>query len=70
MRKVNVKPYECDKTDMDKDLIEDKLCQIIDQFNERKIMFLKFYSILLNKIRPFFEGNGRHRKILFANDDK
>ena len=55
---------------MDKDLIEDKLCQIIDQFNERKIMFLKFYSILLNKIRPFFEGNGRHRKILFANDDK
>ena len=54
MRKVNVKPYECDKTDMDKDLIEDKLCQIIDQFNERKIMFLKFYSILLNKIRPFF----------------
>ena len=28
----------------------------------------KFYSILLNKIHPFYDGNGRTCKILFAND--
>ena len=38
---------------MDKELIEDKLYQIIDQFNERKITSTNFYSILLNKIHPF-----------------
>ena len=48
---------------------EDKLYQIIDQFNERKIISAKFYSILLNKICPFYDGNGRMCKILFANDD-
>ena len=31
---------------MGKELIEDKLYQIIDQFNERKISRTKFYSIL------------------------
>ena len=31
---------------MDKELIEDKPYQIIDQFNERKITSTKFYSIL------------------------
>ena len=54
---------------MDKDLIEDKRDQIIDQLNERKITTRKFYSILFNKIHPFYDGNGRARKILFANDD-
>ena len=68
-RKPNVKPYGFDKTYMDKELIGDKLYQIIDQFNERKIMSTKFYSILLNKIHPFYDGNGRMCKILFANDD-
>ena len=34
---------------MDKDLTEDKLCQVIDQFNERKVTPVKFYSILLNE---------------------
>ena len=34
------------------DLIEDKLYQVIDQFNERKIPPLTFYSILLNEINP------------------
>ena len=29
---------------MDKDLIEDKFCQIIDQLNERKSTSKKFYS--------------------------
>ena len=53
---------------MDKELIEDKLHQIIDQFNERKITSTKFYSILLSKIHPFYDGNGRTCQILFAND--
>ena len=69
LRKVNVKPYGSNKMDTDKELIEDKLYQIIDQFNERKITSTKFYSILLNKIHPFYDGNGRTCKILFANDD-
>ena len=54
---------------MDKELIENKLFQVIDQFNERKITSTKFYSILLNKIHLFYDGNGRTCKILFANDD-
>ena len=54
---------------MDKELIEDKFYQITDQFNERKITSTKFYSILLNKIHPFYDGNGRTCEILFANDD-
>ena len=69
LRKVCVKPYGFDKIHMDKELIEDKLYQIIDQFNERKITSTKFYSILLNKIHPFYDGNGKTCKILFANDD-
>ena len=40
---------------MDKELIEDKLYQIINQFNYRKITSTKFYSIILNKIRPFYD---------------
>ena len=70
LRKVNAKSYGLDKIYMDKDLIEDKLYQIIDQFNERKITPLKFYSILLNEMHPFYDGNGRTCEILFANDDK
>lgn len=31
--KVNVKPYECDKMYVDKDLIEDKWYQLLDKFN-------------------------------------
>ena len=68
-RKVNVKPYGFDKMYMNKELIDDKLYQIIDQFNERKITSTKFYLILLNKIHPFYDGNGRTCKILFTNDD-
>ena len=55
---------------MDKDLIEDKLYWIIDQFNEKKITPTKFYSILLNEIHPFSYGNGRTCKTLFATEDK
>ena len=46
------------------DLIEDKLYQVIDQFNERKIPPLTFYSMLLNEINPFYDGNGWTSKIL------
>ena len=69
LRKINVKPYGFDEMYMDKQLIEYKLHQIIDQYNERKITFTKFYSILLNKIHPFYDGNAKTYKILFANDD-
>ena len=48
LRKVNAS-HIFDTMYMDKELIEDKLYQIIDQFNERKITSTKFYSILLNK---------------------
>ena len=69
LRKLNVKPYEFDKMYMDNELIEDKLYQITDQFTERKFTSIKFYSILLNKLHPFYYGNGKTCKILFANDD-
>ena len=38
-----VKPNKYDKMYMDKDLIEDKLYEIIDQFNERKINHRDFF---------------------------
>ena len=44
--KFSVKRYGFDKMYIDKELIEDKLCQIIDQFNE----IANFYSLLLSKI--------------------
>ena len=43
LRKVNVKPYGFDKMYTDKELIENKLYQIIDQFSERKITSTKLY---------------------------
>ena len=68
-RKVNVKPYGFDKIYMDKELIEDKLYQIIDQSSERKITSIKFYSILLNKTQAFYDENGTTWEIMFANHD-
>ena len=53
LRKVDVKPYGFDKMYIDKELIKDRLCQIIDQFNERKITSKMFYFILLNKYIHF-----------------
>lgn len=35
---------------MDKDFMEDKLFQLINQFNERKINYRDFYFILHNNI--------------------
>ena len=40
--KVNVNPYGFDKMYMDKDLIEDKLYEMKDKFNEMKIMLVMF----------------------------
>ena len=57
--KVNVKSHGSDKMYMNKELIEDKLYQTIDQFNKRKITSTKLYLILLNKIYQFYDGNGR-----------
>ena len=57
LRKVNVKPYRFDEMYMSKDLMEDKLYQIINQFSERKITPVKFHSILLNKIYPVYVEN-------------
>ena len=59
LRKVNINPYAFDKMYMNKDVIEDKLYQIINQFNERKITSTKFYSMFLNKIHPFYDGNSK-----------
>ena len=69
LRKVNVKPYGFDKMYLDKDLIEDKLYRIMDQFIEREITPVKFYSKIFSEIHPFFDGNGRTCK-MFDNDTK
>ena len=55
---------------MVKELIEDKLYQIIDQFSEMKITNENFYSILLNEVHLFYDGNVRTCKILFGNDNE
>ena len=39
---------------MDEHLTEEKLYQLVDQFNERKINHRDFYSALLHKIPPFY----------------
>ena len=59
LRKVNARSYRFDKNYMDKDLIKDKLYQIINEFNESKITPVNFYLILLNEIHPFYDGNDR-----------
>ena len=66
-REVNVNSYGFNKMYVDKEL-EDKLYQIIYQFNDRNYTSKKFYSILLNKIYLFYDGNGRTCKIEFADD--
>ena len=44
---------------VDKDLIEDKLYQLIDQFNERKTNHRDFYFVLLDIVHLLYDGNGR-----------
>ena len=70
LRKVNVNLYEFNKLFMGKDLIEDNLYQIIDQVNERNITPINFYAILINKIHPLYDRNGRTCKVLCVRDDK
>ena len=50
---------------MNKELIEDKLYQYIDQFNERKVNHRDFYSELFKKIHQFYDGNGKTCNIFF-----
>ena len=66
---LNSRPYGFDKIHMDKELVEDKLYKTMDQYNERKTIPTKFFSILLNNIHPFYDGSSRTCKILFANHD-
>ena len=54
---------------MDKELIEDKLDQIMDQFNEINITTTEFFKAPINNLHVFYEGNGRTCEIMFANDD-
>ena len=35
----------------------------------KKVTSTKFYSILLNKIHPFYHGSGWTSKMLIATDD-
>ena len=58
LRKFNVKPHGYDKMYTDKNLIEDKLYELIDQFNKRKISHIDFYFTLLDNEHPFFDGIG------------
>ena len=66
---LNSRPYGFNKIYMDKELVEDKLFETMDQYNERKTIPTKFFSILLNNINPFYNGSSRTCKILFANND-
>ena len=62
---VNVKPHGFEEIHMDKDLIEDKLYQLIDQLDERKTNRRYFSLALTDNIYPFHDGNGITCKILF-----
>ena len=53
---------------MDTDLIKDKLYQLTNQFNKRKIRYRYFYFVLLDNTHPFCEGNGEACKILFVSN--
>ena len=50
LRKVNVKPCEFNKIYMDKKLIENKLYQIIDQLNERKVTSTKYIYFMMEMV--------------------
>ena len=67
LRNVNIKSYGYDKIYMDKHLIEDNFCQLIDQLNERKINHKDFYFVLLDNVHPFYDGSGRTCKIFVRN---
>ena len=68
LRKVNFKPYGYDRMNIDKNLKEDKLYQLIDQFSGRKFNHRDFYFALLDNIHPFYDGNKRTCKILCVSN--
>ena len=53
----------------DKDLIEGKLYELIDQFNKRDNFYYRdcflFFFALLNNMNPFYDGNESTFKVLF-----
>ena len=49
---------------MDKDLLQDKLYQLIDQFNETKIKHTDFYFPLLGSIQTFYDG-GTYKALFY-----
>ena len=53
---------------VDKDLIKDKLYQLTNQFNKRKISYRDFYFFLLDDTHRFCEGNVEACKILFVSN--
>ena len=66
LRKVNDKPNGCDEINIEKDLLEDKLYQLIDQFNVRKISHRDFFFTLLNNVHHFYDGN-RYCEVLHVS---
>ena len=53
--KVNVKVWGYNKMYIDKDLMEDNLHELIDEFNEKKINHMDFYFAFLSNIHPFYD---------------
>ena len=53
--KVNVKIWGYNKMYMDKDLMEDNLHELIDEFNEKKINHMDFYFAFLSNIHRFYD---------------
>ena len=53
LRKVDGKPYGCDKKYIDKDLIGDKIYQLIDQSKER-ILTIQIFVLHFLKIYIYF----------------
>ena len=54
LKKVTIKPFGCDETYMEKDLIKNNLYQLIDQFNKREINHRDFYLELVNNRHSFY----------------
>ena len=51
---------------MDKDLIKNKLYELIDQFNGKQNNHRDFYFTILEEIHPLYDGNGRTCKLLYV----
>ena len=63
LKKINVKPYGFGKrVNIRYALSNNRPIQW------KKFTSTKFYSIISNKIHPFYDGNGRTCKIVLAND--